>query len=97
MFSFMSKKSDRHYPVATRVVKTSRWIHSDQLEVGMYVSELDVAWEETNFIFQGFVVSDEKQLLDVKAASQWVCVESEKLAKVSADSAHRLCGATRNN
>jgi len=97
MFSFMSKKSDRHYPVATRVVKTSRWIHSDQLEVGMYVSELEVAWEETNFIFQGFVVSDEKQLRDVKAASQWVCVESEKLAKVSADSTYRLCGAKRNS
>ena len=96
MFSFMSKKSDRHYPVATRVVKSSRWIHSDQLEVGMYVSELDVAWEDTHFMFQGFVIRNQKQLRDVQAASQWVFVDSEKLATVSAHSVNRLCGATRN-
>lgn len=95
MFSFMSKKSNRRYPVATRVVKTGRWIHSDQLEVGMYVSELEIPWEDTRFMFQGFVVRDQKQLRDVRAASQWVLVESEKLARVSADSTNRLCGATR--
>ncbi len=94
MFNFMSKKSNRKYPVATRVVKTGRWIHSDQLEVGMYVSELEIAWEDTRFMFQGFVIGDHKQLRDVQAASQWVFVESEKLAKVSADSTNRLCGAT---
>jgi len=95
MFSFMSKKSDRHYPVATRVVKNSRWIHRDQLAVGMYVSELDVPWEQTNFLFQGFFIRNEKQLHDVKSASEWVLIESEKVAKVSADSTGRLCGVTR--
>ncbi len=96
MFSFKSKKTDRHYPVATRVVKSSRWIHSDQLELGMYVSELDVAWEDTHFMFQGFVIRDYKQLRDVQAASEWVFVDSEKVAKIPADGAKRLCGATRN-
>jgi len=95
MFSFMKKKSNRQYPVATRVVKTSRWIPSDQLKVGMYVSELDVAWEDTHFMFQGFVISDEKQLRDVQSVSQRVLIASEKMAKVSADSTNRLCGATR--
>jgi len=95
MFSFKSKKSDRQYPVATRVVKNNRWIHRDQLKVGMYVSELDVPWEETKFMFQGFFIRDEKQLLDVQAASEWVFIESEKVAQVSADSTNRLCGAQR--
>jgi len=96
MFSFMEKKSDRQYPIATRVVKSSRWIHSDQLRVGMYVSELDVAWEDTHFMFQGFFIKNQQQLNEVRAASVWVFIESEKVAKVSADSKNRLCGATRS-
>jgi len=95
MFSFMSKKSDRQYPVATRVVKSSRWVHSDQLKVGMYVSELDVAWEETHFMFQGFYIQNQQQLQEVQATSEWVFIDSEKMAKVPADSKNRLCGATR--
>jgi len=95
MFSFKSKKSDRHYPVATRVVKNSRWIHKDQLQVGMYVRELDVAWEETNFMFQGFTINNDRQLREVQAASEWVFIEAEKVAKVSG-STNRLCGATHN-
>lgn len=95
MFKFSAKKSNRTFPVATRVVRSHRWIHRNQLEVGMYVRELDVAWEDTHFMFQGFVVENKTLLREVKAASEWVCVETQKLARISASSTNRLCGASR--
>jgi hypothetical protein len=33
-----------------------------ELEVGMYVSELDRPWLETPFLFQGFYVSNDAEL-----------------------------------
>jgi len=96
MFNFTAKKSTRQYPVTTRVVKTSRWVHRNELKVGMYVRELDRPWEETSFMFQGFVIDSLDLLNNVQEEAEYICIESEKLAKVSADSAHRLCGATRN-
>ncbi len=35
--------------VAPRVIRNQRWIPADQLEVGMYVMELDRPWLETKF------------------------------------------------
>lgn len=93
MFNF--NKSERTYPVATRVVKTSRWIHRNELKVGMYVRELDCPWENTNFMFQGFVVDTLDMLNDVQEVAEYVCIESEKLVRVPAESAHRLCAAVR--
>jgi HD-GYP domain-containing protein (c-di-GMP phosphodiesterase class II) len=34
----------------------------EQLQFGVYISELDRPWTETPFVFQGFVLEDEKQL-----------------------------------
>lgn len=93
MFNFTWKKSARQYPVATRVVKTSRWIHTNELKVGMYVRELDCPWEETQFMFQGFVIDNIQLLHRVQEEAEYVCIESEKLAMVSADSTRRMCGA----
>lgn len=95
MFSFTKKKTARQYPIATRVVKTSRWIHRNELKVGMYVRELDRPWEETSFMFQGFVIDSVALLHNVQEEAEYVCIESEKLAQVSAKSTHRMCGAVR--
>jgi len=70
MFNFKFKKTNRTTKSTTRVIKTKRWIHRDELKVGMYVSELDVAWEDTNFMFQGFVVDNMKLLKDICAISE---------------------------
>jgi len=34
----------------------------EELEFGVYISELDRPWTETPFMFQGFVLKDDKQL-----------------------------------
>ncbi len=95
MFSFTNKKKTRQFPVATRVVKTSRWIHRNELKVGMYVRELDRPWEETSFMFQGFVIDSVDLLHNVQEEAEYICIESEKLSQVPANSPHRLCGAIR--
>jgi len=94
MFSFM-KKANRSYPVATRVVKSNRWVHRNELKIGMYVRELDCPWEDTNFMFQGFVIDSQALLNEVQHVAEYICIESQKLAQISAADTNRLCAATR--
>jgi len=82
--------------VTTRVVRDSRWIHSNQLELGMYVAELDRPWSETAFMFQGFPVESVETLEAVQAAAEYVLVESEKVARVSSNSPYRFVGEHRS-
>ena len=81
--------------VATRIVPESRWLHRNQLEVGMYVSELDRPWTETRFMFQGFTIESQKMLEAVQESCEYACVQTEKLALISSNSTHRLVGASR--
>jgi len=80
----MTNPTNRAQRTAARVMQTSRWIHSNQLKVGMYVRELTCPWEDTNFVSQGFVVNTLNQLHDVQLASEYVCIESEGIARASA-------------
>jgi len=50
----------------------------EQLQFGMYVSELDRPWTDTPFVFQGFVLEDEKQLETIKKYCRKVYVDPEK-------------------
>ena len=96
-----SKKSDKctsaHLAgaVATRSVAERRWIHRNQLELGMYVNELDVPWDQTSFMFQGFIIDSHDTLRAVQEVCQYVNVQTEKLAKYSSKSTNRLIGSAR--
>lgn len=83
--------------VSTRIVTDRRWIHRNQLEIGMYVQELDRPWTETRFMFQGFRIETEAELEAVREACEYACIDTEKLAMVSSHSTHRLVGATRRH
>ncbi len=50
----------------------------EQLQFGMYVSELDRPWTDTPFLFQGFVIEDEKQLETLRKYCKKVYVDPEK-------------------
>jgi len=50
----------------------------EQLQFGVYISELDRPWTETPFVFQGFVLEDEKQLETLKKYCKKVYVDPEK-------------------
>lgn len=50
----------------------------DKLTLGMYVTELDRPWSDTNFMFQGFIIDSEAQLDALKAQCSYVIVSEEK-------------------
>ncbi len=95
LFSFKRKKNFSSVRTIERVVKSKRWVHRNQLKLGMYVSELDKPWEETHFMFQGFVIDSQKLLDEVQHVSEYVQVDAEKWAMVASDSRNRLCAATK--
>ncbi len=82
--------------ISTRIVANKRWVHRNQLELGMYVNELDKPWEETRFMFQGFVIDSYDTLRAVQDSCEYASVQTEKMALVSSNSSDRLIGATRN-
>ena len=50
----------------------------DDLKKGMYVSELDRPWNETRFLFQGFRITNEQELQQLKETCDFVYVDPEK-------------------
>lgn len=76
----------------TKVIKDQQWVHRNQLLPGMNVLELDVPWEQTNFIFQGFKIDSGTMLREVQAQCEYALVQIEKLAAVNSRSPRRLCG-----
>jgi len=89
------RKTNRFPSVRTTgaVVKSKRWVHRNQLKLGMYVSELDKPWEETHFMFQGFVIDSQKLLEEVQHISEYVQIDAEKWVAVASNSTNRLCAA----
>lgn len=47
------------------------------LRKGMYISELDRPWKETNFLFQGFEVTDDAVLSEIKGLCNYVFIETD--------------------
>ncbi len=50
-------------------------IKTQDLALGMYVSELDKDWAESSFIFQGFPIQTEEELTKLREECDWVSVE----------------------
>ena len=48
------------------------------LKIGMYVSDLDRPWIESSFMFQGFDITSDKMILDLRGECQFVYVDTEK-------------------
>jgi len=53
-------------------------IFSEDLRIGMYVSELDLPWIESPFLFQGFSLKDDELIQQVQATCKYVYVDTEK-------------------
>jgi HD-GYP domain-containing protein (c-di-GMP phosphodiesterase class II) len=56
----------------------------DKLEFGVYVSELDRPWTDTPFVFQGFLLKDQKQLDTLRKYCKKVIIDLDKGADVAA-------------
>ncbi len=53
-------------------------IDTKDLKIGMYVSHLDRPWLETSFLFQGFLIENDKQIEQVRRVSKTVKIDEEK-------------------
>lgn len=51
------------------------------LQLGMYVSELDMPWLESPFLFQGFTIETDKELQTLRDVCQYVYIDISKQKK----------------
>lgn len=94
----LANRKSSHRPsvkVSSHVVPEKRWVHRNQLEIGMYVNELDRPWVETRFMFQGFTIDTPEMLMAVQESCEYANVQTEKLALISSNSSARLVGASK--
>lgn len=50
-------------------------VRTNFLKIGMYVSELDKPWADSRFLFQGFPIKSEDELLALQEECDWVYVD----------------------
>lgn len=53
-------------------------VSSEDLKLGMYISELDHPWIESPFLFQGFPIQNDEVLQQIQATCKYVYVDTEK-------------------
>ena len=53
-------------------------VEPTNLKKGMYVSELDRPWLETSFLFQGFRITNDQEVEQIKSTCDFVFVDTEK-------------------
>ncbi|MEX2496893.1 MAG: HD-GYP domain-containing protein [Woeseia sp.] len=64
-------------------------ISTDDLEQGMYVSQLDRPWLETPFLFQGFVIKSEAEIEELRRYCEQVYVQPRDAAGAANGSTFR--------
>jgi len=53
-------------------------VFSQDLTVGMYISDLDHPWIESPFLFQGFQLKEQEEIQQVQSTCKYVYVDTEK-------------------
>ncbi len=68
---------------SARAVKKFK-VNTGQLEIGMFVCELDCPWEDTDFLMQGFTVDSQRDIEALQARCSFVYIEtfSEKRIEI---------------
>lgn len=54
----------------------------DAIQIGMYVTELDKPWLESSFLFQGFEVKSENDILELKRECNYVYIDVTRQSKL---------------
>ncbi|MEP6191183.1 MAG: HD-GYP domain-containing protein [Marinobacter sp.] len=69
-------------------------VHVSELSLGMHVVRLDRAWEETDFLLQGFVIRDPQEIHSLQAQCDFVFIEG-RLDTASQHTPHPIRSETR--
>ena len=67
-----------------------------ELKIGMHVSDLDRPWIESSFLFQGFDITSDKLISELKNECQFVYVDTEKSVENKNTLLHRHTSNGRN-
>lgn len=65
-----------------------RKILVDELQLGMYVCELDRPWLETPFLFQGFPVLSKQELMQLQQCCDFVFIDEEMSVPINPELLH---------
>lgn len=64
-------------------MKMTQKLTVDELEIGMYVAQLDRPWLETSFLFQGFYIRDSDEIEEIKSFCEHVFVNRDSLPEAA--------------
>lgn len=53
-------------------------VYTSDLQLGMYITELDRPWTDTPFMFQGFILCKEGEIETLRGCCEYVYVDEEK-------------------
>jgi putative nucleotidyltransferase with HDIG domain len=58
-------------------------VEADHVKMGMYVSALDIPWEQSRFIFKGFLIEEDKELNEIRRVCKYIIVDKDRSVNVS--------------
>jgi putative nucleotidyltransferase with HDIG domain len=58
-------------------------VEVDHVSLGMYVSALDIPWEQSRFIFKGFLIEEDKELKEIRKVCKYIIVDKDRSVNVS--------------
>lgn len=71
--SITTTRNGRKFQINKR--HTRKRMDVSELTAGMYIVELDRPWTDSPFLFQGFLLENDEDLLLIKTLCEWVVVE----------------------
>ena len=58
-------------------------VEAEDVSLGMYVTALDIPWEQSRFIFKGFLIEEEKELNEIRKVCKYIIVDKDRSVNVT--------------
>ena len=58
-------------------------VEVDNVSLGMYVTALDIPWEQSRFIFKGFLLEEDKELNEIRRVCKFIIVDKDRSVNVT--------------
>lgn len=91
--SLTTTREGRKFRVNQR--HSRRKLMINELMVGMYVVELDIPWEQSPFLYQGFLIESEQDIYVLQDVCRWVMVDVVEEEWEALDGSAKGKGPTR--
>ncbi len=57
-------------------------VEAGNVGLGMYVTVLDIPWEQSRFIFKGFLIEDDRELKEIRRVCKYIIVDKDRSVNV---------------